>query len=141
MLLLPTVLLRHDRQRDTHYDWLLADPRHPGGPLWTWRCAWPSWRWRDMASWPLTVLPPHRQRYLRYQGPLSGHRGSVTRVDQGSFIPLAWNEHHRLIDLRLGHCACQVTLWRTSPGLWFAAPRDASAGAAGRVWHPPHLAV
>ncbi len=42
----------------------------------------------------LTVvkLPDHRSRYLDYEGPVSGNRGYVKRIDQGLYIPLFQSE-------------------------------------------------
>jgi hypothetical protein len=34
---------------------------------------------------PAEALPDHRLAYLEYEGPVSGNRGIVTRVDQGEY--------------------------------------------------------
>lgn len=36
---------------------------------------------------PAQPLGDHRPAYLDYEGPLSGQRGSVTRVEAGTFLP------------------------------------------------------
>lgn len=59
---------------------------------------------------PLTIgnrvqarqLTDHRMIYLDYEGPISGGRGRVRRIDQGSYEAEHWDEH--LVTLRLqGH--------------------------------------
>ncbi|WP_146439947.1 hypothetical protein [Crateriforma conspicua] len=44
---------------------------------------------RGVPEKPLTItatrLPDHRTKYLEYEGPISGNRGSVRRVDSGFF--------------------------------------------------------
>lgn len=88
------VILEHDAGA-IHWDFLLdtADD----APLMTWR----------LAANPLvgpspiaaTRLPDHRRRYLDYEGPLSGDRGSVRRVEQGAAVLLLISE--ALVRLRL----------------------------------------
>jgi hypothetical protein len=70
------VILEHDHPYP-HFDLMLE----AGPVLWTWR----------LAALP-TELPveatrvaDHRLIYLTYEGPVSGGRGSVRRVDQGEF--------------------------------------------------------
>lgn len=99
MLCVPTTLLLHTTREGDHHDWLLGDPASgPGrgtGRLWTARVAPPSWAWAESGRFAVTPLPPHRPCYLRYEGPISGDRGHVRRVDAG----YAW-----------------VLRWRTGPG-------------------------
>ena len=120
MLRLPTVLLRHQTKAGVHHDWLLADPRDPSGRLWTARVAPPSRDWPALRSWRLTVLPPHRRRYLTYQGPVASVGGSVRRIDAGTFVPLRWTSRVILIDLSLRDCAGLVRLEATASGAWRA---------------------
>ena len=85
-LQLLTVLLLHDAPAGAHYDWMVCDPRAPGDPLaklWTVRVAAPSSEWAKLGVWDAQPLPFHRRDYLQYEGPLSGNRGGVTRVDEG----------------------------------------------------------
>ncbi len=35
-------------------------------------------------------LPDHRRIYLDYEGPISGNRGRVTRLDRGTYEPIVW---------------------------------------------------
>ncbi len=41
----------------------------------------------DPANYPIPArrIGDHRKAYLTYEGPLSGNRGTVRRVDEGSF--------------------------------------------------------
>ncbi|HMO13806.1 MAG TPA: hypothetical protein PKD64_04595 [Pirellulaceae bacterium] len=74
------VILRHQfppgSSRTDHYDVMLeAD-----GSLRVWEVSdWPIVEERAIAA----KLPDHRLAYLEYEGPISGGRGWVTRVDGG----------------------------------------------------------
>lgn len=65
--------------RGSHYDLMLESNQI----LLTWA----------LAKWPLAIgesttareLPPHRLTYLDYEGPISGNRGTVTRVCRGTY--------------------------------------------------------
>jgi len=130
MLQLPTVLLRHTCHRDRHFDWLLADPAAPHGPLWTARVALPSTQWRHARVWLVEQIGMHRRRYLTYEGPLSGGRGHVARVDRGTFTALRWTASRRVIDVRFRHFIGRVHLQRVAGPTWRAAVADASAVVA-----------
>ncbi len=74
-------LLTHDHPTP-HLDLLLES----AGVLRTWR----------LTDWPpsgVTIsaepLPDHRRLYLDYEGPVSGNRGTVARIDGG---PCEWIE-------------------------------------------------
>ena len=75
------VILRHTETGGVHYDLMLRE----GDALATWRLdADPA----EMAVGEIaaaTTLPDHRLAYLDYEGPISGDRGSVERVDRGTF--------------------------------------------------------
>ncbi len=71
------VILEHDHP-ELHWDLMLE----AGDVLRTWRLAappWPGERVRAEASFD------HRTRYLDYEGPVSGNRGTVTAWDRGTF--------------------------------------------------------
>ncbi|QOJ01392.1 MAG: hypothetical protein HRU70_13205 [Phycisphaeraceae bacterium] len=83
------VLLEHRLPDGSeHFDWMIE----PGGDaegLVTFRVM----ERIDTATggrFPATRLPPHREAYLDYQGPVSGGRGQVRRVARGT----ARIEHH-----------------------------------------------
>lgn len=149
MLALPTAILRHQTTTGSHHDWLLADPAlawHSGGAgayvtqavgptgvagavvegeadLWAARCDPPPSAWRAVGSWLLTPLPPHRRRYLWYQGPLTAGRGAVTRVDRGHALPLQWSASRALLRVNLTGFTGTIELTRLSPTRWHAAVR------------------
>jgi hypothetical protein len=80
------VLLRHElppeNPRPSHFDLMLEQT----GALRTWACErMPATAEEVLAD----DLADHRLTYLDYEGPVSGNRGSVTRVDAGSYEPLA----------------------------------------------------
>jgi hypothetical protein len=86
------VLLYHDcppAYAPNHWDFMLERE----GELWTWRlgalpAAW-SKEGASRRQEPLEVsverLADHRLDYLRFEGPLSGDRGRVTRYDAGTY--------------------------------------------------------
>jgi hypothetical protein len=51
---------------------------------------------RPVPGVELTVraLADHRLAYLSYEGPVSGNRGSVQRVAEGTFRALEWQPGH-----------------------------------------------
>ncbi len=129
MLHLPMVILKHVSRTGSHYDWLLANPRDPAGPLWTARMNCTSAHWRQQERWMLEPLPAHRRSYLHHQGPIGPGpkgetRGSVVRLDSGSFTPLLWTATRMILDVKLAAFDGRVQLQRCSPSRWtaFALP-------------------
>jgi hypothetical protein len=118
---LPTVLLRHDLADGSHhFDWLMAMPSDPEGPLWGGRVALPSDQWTAVMQWDLEVLPPHRRRFLQYEGPLSDHRGTVTRIDEGSVVVRQWSDQRIILDLAMKHCQGRVEIIHVDAAHWRA---------------------
>lgn len=72
------VILFHDWPFP-HWDLMLEAEDH----LLTWRVLDQPQLDRQLAIEP---LPPHRKRYLDYEGPLSGDRGCVVRWDEGTVL-------------------------------------------------------
>ncbi|GIW75759.1 MAG: hypothetical protein KatS3mg104_0822 [Phycisphaerae bacterium] len=70
------VVLHHTGWGEDHFDFMVeADPE---GLLLTWRLdGWPHF----LSAIP---LPDHRRIYLDYEGAVSGNRGTVRRVEQGT---------------------------------------------------------
>lgn len=102
---LPTALLLHLGHGRPHYDWLLAFD--DAGPLVTFRVGQPATDWLDAGRLELTRLADHRRTYLTYQGPVSGDRGMVSRVDEGTHQPQVFAMDHILTTVTWR----QVTLW------------------------------
>lgn len=78
------VILRHethdDSARPSHFDLMLET----GDVLRAWAIdALPG-----EAPQTAEQLPDHREIYLNYEGPISGNRGFVTRVDKGEYQSL-----------------------------------------------------
>ncbi len=73
------VILHHVVAGGEHWDLMLAH----GGVLLTWQLAREP---IDAASLPIPAkrIADHRMAYLEYEGPISGGRGHVVRVDRGT---------------------------------------------------------
>ncbi len=120
---LPTVLLHHTTRTGSHYDWLLTDPRDPQGKLWTARCELPSEHWLGAGRLALEPIQPHRRVYLTYQGPITGGRGSVQRIDEGTFVPRLWTQSRIVIELNFQHCVAEIEMTRITTDRWQAEVR------------------
>lgn len=88
---LPFVLLFHEvpparvkaMGRSSHWDFMVAT--NDDGPLRTWALdAAPDFDRGDDFAITAQSLPDHRREYLEYEGPVSGDRGSVSRVASGT---------------------------------------------------------
>jgi len=78
--LLRYVILRHENIAAPHFDLMFETT--PGGLLATWRSDF----WPIVQPTPLLRLGDHRRDYLTYEGPLTGNRGSVRRIEAGTFV-------------------------------------------------------
>lgn len=77
----PMVLLLHELpDGSSHFDWMLA--RDAAGPLVTFRVT--ERIDAGVRAFVATRLPDHRRVYLTYEGDVSGGRGRVRRVAEGS---------------------------------------------------------
>ncbi len=79
------VVLEH-RWNGVHYDLMLEDPST--GALRTWAIDAPIVAGAEL---PARALADHRRAYLDYEGPVSGNRGEVRRLDQGTYEPRVWS--------------------------------------------------
>jgi hypothetical protein len=87
------VLLHHVLSDKVHF---LSDTEHwdlcldRGETLATWQVLRDPRTTPDKTthSWPARRLADHRRVYLEYEGPISGDRGNVRRVDQGTWEAL-----------------------------------------------------
>jgi len=77
-----------------HLDLLME--LQPGGPLASWRLLATPEELDPVDAPPLSAeqQPDHRREYLTYEGPVSGDRGHVHRVDTGTLIVLARSPRH-----------------------------------------------
>ena len=109
------VLLEH-RWDGIHWDFMLED----GDVLRTWAIDAPIVPDTEL---PARVLPDHRRIYLEYQGEVSGNRGSVRRVDAGTYSVLSWKEDRVLVRVEGSQLVGEVEI------------RQAGAGSAGgKTW-------
>jgi hypothetical protein len=58
------------------------------------------------------ALSDHRKVYLDYEGPISGDRGSVRRVDAGTFRVLIWEQDHVRVEVSGSQLVGEVDLRR-----------------------------
>ena len=86
------VLLEH-RWNGLHWDFMLET----GDALRTWAIDAPIVADVDL---PARALPAHRVAYLDYEGPVSGGRGAVRRVDRGTYEPLVWDDDRVQVELK-----------------------------------------
>jgi hypothetical protein len=80
------VLLEH-RWEGIHWDFMLES----GDVLKTWAIDAPLVTGADL---PARALPDHRLIYLAYEGEISGGRGRVRRIAEGSYTARLWEEGH-----------------------------------------------
>ena len=78
------VLLEH-QWNGLHWDFMLEY----GGTLRTWAIDASVTAGQDLAA---RELPDHRSIYLDYEGEISGNRGTVRKIDAGSYEPLVWSD-------------------------------------------------
>jgi hypothetical protein len=77
------VLLEH-RWNGLHWDFMLEN----GQTLRTWAIDAPVAVGQDL---PARDLPDHRSIYLDYEGEVSGGRGRVRRLDEGTYDTFVWS--------------------------------------------------
>jgi hypothetical protein len=103
------VLLEH-RRDGVHWDLMLE----AGGALRTWALqapiAGPSGRV------PARALPDHRLAYLDYEGEISGGRGTVRRVDRGTYRVRDWSPERVRVRLEGDQVKGEVVLERDDSG-------------------------
>lgn len=75
------IIHAHSGQAVLHYDLMLLQ----GNVLTTWRLQQSPVEMIIGQSIPARKLPDHRKAYLTYQGPVSGNRGEVAMVEEGSY--------------------------------------------------------
>ena len=122
---LMTVLLRHQPTTAPtpavialHYDWLMENPRDPDGPLLCWRVMEPTDQWATRRELDLVKIGDHRRIYLEFEGELTGGRGRVHRVDQGTLRVNRWSESGGLLRVRLNDFEGAIELRRHEGERW-----------------------
>jgi DNA polymerase Ligase (LigD) len=81
----------------THWDFMLES----GDLLRTWAIDAPVVAGQDL---PARALGDHRPIYLEYEGPVSGNRGMVRRIDSGAYTAIVWTAEH----VRVRVAGCQL---------------------------------
>src|SRR5438270_13660234 len=97
------VVLEH-KWNGMHWDFMIEDD----GRLRTWAIDAPPVTGKEL---PARALHDHRLDYLTYEGPVSGGRGSVRRVDGGAFHGLEWGPHRVRGTLAGGQLVGEVVLY------------------------------
>ena len=123
MLHVPTALLLHRTPTGSHHDWLVGGPDYrsvAGSRLWTARLGPASSAWHAVGRFEMQAQPAHRRAYLTYQGPISGGRGTVVRVDQGRVALRRWSDGRMLWDVRMRHFDGRIEAVRLSDDRWRA---------------------
>jgi hypothetical protein len=121
------VLLHHEcppgYDRTSHWDLMLE----AGKSLRTWALIKLPQDWQAAQSHTASLVPScaapsnenivgaellgdHRRDYLDYEGPVSGERGRVRRIDEGTYKTLSDSAERWTIELRGGHLQGTVTL-------------------------------
>ncbi|XAL98896.1 hypothetical protein OT109_15075 [Phycisphaeraceae bacterium D3-23] len=115
-------ILEHTTDPGVHHDLLIEDPAQPDAThdddpaLWTCRIDPPPNQWAALGTLTLTPLPPHRRRYLTYQGPVAGGRGSVRRVADGAAELTHWTDTEKTITLTIAGQPLTLSLCPTPDG-------------------------
>jgi DNA polymerase Ligase (LigD) len=97
------VVLEHE-WNGIHWDFMIEDK----GRLRTWAIDAPL---ISAVELPARALPDHRLDYLTYEGPISGGRGRVRRVDGGTFHELEWGPHRVRGTLAGGQLVGEVVVY------------------------------
>jgi hypothetical protein len=103
-------ILHHTGYGPAHYDLLLE--RSPRSPLVAFRL--PVWPITHRTR--ITPLKDHRREYLEYEGPVSGDRGQVRRVAEGTCA-------HTAVDERQTRMALSTSAGNTTFVLELVGPR------------------
>jgi hypothetical protein len=65
---------------------------------------------------PARKLGDHRRAYLEYEGEISGNRGSVRRVEQGTYEVEVWTDDRVVVRLFGAQLVGTAELRKTDPG-------------------------
>ncbi len=101
------VILEH-QWNGVHWDLMLEQ----GEALATWAIDAPI---VDGVDLPARSLASHRRHYLDYEGPISGDRGTVRRVDRGTYEAVVWSPDRIVVQLQGETTQGTAELWRPEP--------------------------
>jgi hypothetical protein len=112
------VILEH-RWRGVHWDLMLEITT--GAGLRTWALEFDPLG--EPTPWPIPAraLADHRVAYLTYEGPVSGDRGAVRRVEAGIYETIRWTDSVVEVDLAGERLRGRLELSASGvPGQWLA---------------------
>lgn len=112
------VVLEH-RWNGVHWDFMLEHEH--GESLRTWAIDRPIVVGQEL---PARALPDHRTAYLDYEGPISRDRGSVSRVDEGVYVPIEWTADRVRARLQGRQLVGEVVLWSDRPDREDSPPKN-----------------
>jgi len=116
---MPAVVLLLHQQPDgsSHFDWLIARPGCPGDSLLSYRV---GTRPDDPGCSALTAepIPDHRPFYLTYEGPITGGRGTVSRLARGTLAGAQLARDRVVLEIRWDHHAAVCDGAPAPGGLW-----------------------
>jgi hypothetical protein len=118
------VLLEH-HWNGVHWDLMLE----AGDALRTWAIDAPI---VPGVALPARALGDHRRLYLDYEGPVSGNRGWVRRVDSGVYEPQCWTADRVEAVFTGDQLVGRVELSRIGAG--DPEPEPAPGGESARAW-------
>jgi hypothetical protein len=102
------VVLEH-HWNGVHWDFMLER----GEGLRTWAIDVPIIAGHDLAA---RALSDHRPAYLEYEGAVSGGRGHVQRIDQGTYRALFWSADRVQVELAGRQLVGEVELFMLASG-------------------------
>jgi len=92
-----------DEVSESHFDWMFENDE----ALWTWATASHP-PLEQLTRLSAAKLDDHRKAYLTREGPVSGDRGSVTRVEEGDFDIVRCDAERYVFALRGPRCGYAV---------------------------------
>ncbi len=105
------VILHHEMPpestRSNHWDLMLEHGSH----LETWELPVAP---RVGTQLKIVPLANHRVEYLDYEGPLTNHRGTVTRHDWGRYIKISDDEYQQVVILQGQSLTIRLTIEKQS---------------------------
>jgi hypothetical protein len=96
------VLLEHN-WNGVHWDFMLE----VGESLRTWAISAPIVAGRAL---PARALGDHRKSYLDYEGAISGNRGTVRKLDAGTYRVIVWSDRHVRVEVMGAQLVGEVDL-------------------------------
>lgn len=121
-------MLHHVTGDGEHWDLMLE----AGDVLATWRLATPPSA--STGTIDAHHIGDHRKAYLDYEGPISGDRGHVRRIDRGTYFTVERSADRWIIEMNGSLCYGRYLLSRkpnTPAGSWSFGAHSASAADRG----------